>query len=284
MGCGGSKVEEEGIQAPLDHWMEKLDIETLDELFAGASKTIEQVEETRELVVDKRDELILSSGACSYMAPKIQHSFYGICWKLSADNKGKFIDCEIGLDVGEDVSLKLSGKNNSAEAVNAFNQFNDFMKGIAGLPEKMKEISDNVVQLSKDITENPSAILDQIKAAVTDDPFKAMAVIKKATANIDKVKKLVMITPKIVEELTLTMGFLMEIPAFLKDLDKLKVVDEIGAKANKHKYVKSHDITWHLMEDKKERFGTKPQHGVKYCEERKDAKKVMKEKIKNKKK
>ena len=93
MGCGGSKVEEEGgVQAVIDHFMEMLEIEKLDEIFENASKISEAVEDIRTLVIDNKDDLIASSGSCSYIEPKIQQSFYGVCWKLSADNKGKFID------------------------------------------------------------------------------------------------------------------------------------------------------------------------------------------------
>ena len=283
MGCGGSKVEEEGgVQAVIDHFMEKLEIEKLDEIFENASKISEAVEDIRTLVIDNKDDLIASSGACSYIEPKIQQSFYGVCWKLSADNKGKFIDAAIEWD-SENNSLTVTGQNNSAEAVNAFNQFNDFVKGVIGLPEKMKEISDQVQELSKNISEDPQSILDQVKEAVTDDPIKLAAVLKKTHSNIAKVKNLVMVTPKIAEELTVVLGFLKDIPAFLKDLDKIKQIDEVGEKANKHKYVQAHEITFYLMEDTKLRFGTKPQQGLKYWDERKHKKKEQKEKIKSRK-
>jgi hypothetical protein len=282
MGCGGSKIEEEGIQAPLDHLMEKLEIEKLDEIFDNASKITEAVEEIRNLVIDNKDELIATSGACSYIDPKIQHSFYGICWKLSADNKGKFIDAGIEWD-SENNSLALTGPNNSAEALNAFNQFNDFVKGVITLPEKMKEIADQVQELHKNISEDPQGILDQVKEAVTDNPFKLAGVLKKTHSNISKIKNVVSVTPKLAEELTIILDFLKDIPAFLKDLDKIKQIDVIGEKANKQKYVQAHEITWYLMEDTKLRFGTKPQQGLKFWDERRHNKKEKKEKIKNQK-
>jgi hypothetical protein len=266
----------------LDHFMEKLEIEKLDEIFENASKITEAVEDIRTIVIDNKDDLIASSGACSYTEPKIQHSFYGICWKLSADNNGKFIDAGIEWD-SENNCLTVTGQNNSAEAVNAFNLFNDFVKGVISLPGKMKEISEQVQELSKNVSEDPQSILDQVKEAVTDDPFKLAAVLKKTHANIAKVKNLAIITPKIAEELTVILDFLKDIPMFFKDLDKIKQIDLVGEKANKHKFVQAHDITWNLMEDTKLRFGTKSQQGLKYWDERKHKKKEQKEKIKSRK-
>jgi hypothetical protein len=282
MGCGSSREKEEtGIAAVLDSNMEKLNIEKLDSIFENAGQIIEKVEGLRSLIVDDKDELIIGSGACSYLEPKLNDAFYGICWKLSADNKGKFLDAGLDFDI-ENTCLIVTGTNNSEEATKAFDQFNAFIKGVIGLSSEMMELSETVQQLSKDITENPQGIIEEVKNTDTSNPFELASTVKNAYSNIDNVRKVVVVIPALSVELASTLAFLKEIPVILSDSTKLSKIDEVGKKACQHKYTEANVITWQLMEDPKMRFGTKPQDGIKNWEDKRKNKQETKKKLKKK--
>ena len=281
MGCGGSKDKEEGVHAHLSHWMTNLGMEKLDETFAEASKVIEQVEEMRVTIVDARDDLMINSGACSYADPQIDHAFFGIAYKLSADNKGKFLDCGIKFDI-EAMTLTLDGPNNSADAVKALENFKDYFKGIVALPDKVKELSEKMQDLAKKIVEDPSAMLEEVSETFKDNMLQIPGKIFAAKSNIDLVRKAVTCSVKLAAELTKNLAFMKEVAGLLKNLEKITKIDVIGANANKHKYVKAYEITWNLMEDVKLRFGKKAEEGLKRWDERKNNKAAAKEKTKQK--
>jgi hypothetical protein len=281
MGCGGSKDKEEGVHAHLSHWMTNLGMEKLDETFAEAAKVIEQVEELRVTIVDAKDDLMINSGACSYLDPQIDHAFFGIAYKLSADNKGKFLDCGIDLDL-EAMTMTLKGTNNSADALKAFDNFKEYFTGIKALPDKVKELSEKMTDLSKKLVEDPAAMIEEVSETFKDNMFQIPGKVMALKNNINLVRLAVTCSVKLAAELTKNMAFLKDVATLLKDLEKITKIDTIGANANKHKYVKAYEITWNLMEDPKQRFGKKAEEGVKRWDDRKNNKAAAKEKTKQK--
>ena len=281
MGCGGSKDKEEGVHAHLSHWMTNLGMEKLDANFAEASKVIEQVEELRVTIVDAKDDLIINSGACSYIDPQIDHAFFGIAYKLSADNKGKFMDCGFNFDL-EAMTLTLTGANNSADALKAFENLNDYFKGIGTLAEKVKVLAEKMVDLAKKIVEDPTAMLEEVSETFKGNMLQIPGKIFATKSNIDLVRKAVTCSVKISEELVKNLAFMKDIPQLLKNVEKLAKIDVIGANANKQKFVKAYEITWNLMEDPKQKFGKKAEEGVKKWDDRKNNKAAAKEKTKEK--
>jgi hypothetical protein len=81
MGCGGSRTKLEGVDMPLDHWMEPTGIEELDKDFKEASDVIAQLESVRVKSVDDFDEVVIVTGATAYKNPDFEKcllSFFAI--------------------------------------------------------------------------------------------------------------------------------------------------------------------------------------------------------------
>jgi len=274
MGCGGSKDGLEAPQAPLNHFMVGLGIEKLDSLFADASKVIEEIEALRVVIVDNRDNLIISTGACSFVDPKISQCILGLLWKLSADNKGKFIDAGFDFDTNS-LCLKATSANNSSDAVKAIDELNVYLPGLAAIPEKLNELAEKIGEFCKNSFDDPTAIFDELSKTFSDNPLRIPGKLMDCKKNIVLVKNAVQTANKCREELTNTLAFFKDIKNLIS-ADKLVSIDEIGSKAHKAKHTKPYEICWNYMTDVKERFGKKAEEGVKKWDGMKLKKKSVK--------
>jgi hypothetical protein len=279
MGCGGSKDGLEAPQAPLNHFMVGLGMEKLDGLFAEASKVIEEIEELRVVIVDKKDDLVISTGACSFSDPKISHCILGLLWKLSADNSGKFLDAGFDFDASS-LSIKLTGSKNSSDAVKAIDEVNAYVSGLRAIPEKLSQLADKISEFCKNSFEDPTAIFDELSKSLSGNPFKIPGKLMDCKKNIVLVKNAVATANKLREELTNTLSFFKDIKNLIS-ADKLVSIDEIGSKANKAKHTKPYEICWNYMTDVKERFGKKAEEGVKKWDGMKLKKKSVKQSFKS---
>jgi hypothetical protein len=69
MGCGGSRTKLEGVDQPLDSWMEPVGCAETDKKFKEVSELIADLEAVRANCVDEFDELVVLSGATAYKQP-----------------------------------------------------------------------------------------------------------------------------------------------------------------------------------------------------------------------
>jgi hypothetical protein len=275
MGCGGSRHGLEAPHAPLNHLMIGLGIEKLDNLFAEASKIIEEIEELRVVIIDNRDNLIISSGACSYVDPKIYQCVLGLMWKLSADNSGKFIDAGFGVDENT-MGLKATGANNSSDAVKAINDLNTYISGLGAIPEKLAELIKKIGEFSKNSFDDPTAIFDELSKSFSDSPLRIPGKILDCKKNIVLVKNALTTANQCQEELTSSLSFNKSFKK-LMSAESIMSIDEIGLKAHKAKHTKTYEICWNYMTDVKERFGMKAEEGIKKWDGMKLKKKSVKQ-------
>jgi hypothetical protein len=267
MGCGGSRVEETGVHAPLDHWMAKIGIEEVDQAFSEASETIKSAEEMREIIVDRRDHLIVDSGACTYKEPSLKSCFYGVCWKLSADNEGKFIDA--GFMPAPDLKgFVLEGKKNSSEAMKAYKEFNEYIIGLIEIEEKMTNLKTKGEQLGKTMIDKKEEMLTKVNEKFSSDPLVAPKKVKDLAGNITRVNTAVSTIAKLSEEYSNSIVFLKEMGGILKQPEEISKIDEVGKKAVENKHVRAYSICFHSISDTNQREGKKPEDGYNMWSER----------------
>jgi hypothetical protein len=260
MGCGGSREKETGVHAPLDHWMAVIGIEDVDQIFKDASETIKAAEDLREMVVDNMDKLILHSGACAYKEPTLKDCFMGICWKLSADNGGKFLDA--GFSLGPDMkSLTLEGKKNSAEVLKAYHEFNSYISGMMELEEKITNIKTKGDELMQSMKEKGGELTEKVTDQFKSDIFTLPGKLKDIGGNLNRVTTAATCIAKLLEEFTKRISFLKELAAFFTQTEELTKIDQIGKKAFESKHVKAHEICWQNITDPKLKEGKKPDDG-----------------------
>lgn len=176
MGCGGSKVQLEGVDCPLDYWIEPLDIPEIDSKTAPASDAIKDLEDMREKIVDKRDEIFVSTGAIAHRNPNIYKAGMCLLWKLSADNAGQINDAGI---VYEQKSMAANGKKNSPEAVAAAKAFFEYCGVVSAINHKEEEgtssqsrfeaIADKVKKISEEAKASYEEVVKKINEKVSGE-------------------------------------------------------------------------------------------------------------------
>jgi|LauGreDrversion4_2_1035121.scaffolds.fasta_scaffold112220_2 hypothetical protein len=267
MGCGGSRVEETGVHAPLDHWMATIGVEEVDQFFSEASETIKSAEDVREIIVDRRDYLIVDSGACTYKEPTLKECFFGVCWKLSADNGGKFLDA--GFKPAPDLKgLVLEGKKNSSEAMKAYKDFNDYINGLIEIEGKMTTLKTNGEKLGQTLKDKKEEMLTKVNEKFSSDPLVIPKKTKDLTGNISRVTTAVETIGKLSEEYAKSIAFLKEIGGILNQPEEISKIDEIGKKAVENKHVRAYAIVFHNITDANLREGKKPEDGYNFWSER----------------
>jgi hypothetical protein len=259
MGCGGSREKEVGVNASLNHRMEHIGIDSIDRVFQNASPVIRELEELREIIIDRRDDVIIATGASSYTEPSIYRCMISLLWKLSADNDGDISKAE--MEVIEDPPyLACRGKKNSAEGTNAAKLLIRYCNDLMTLPEKMNSLNEKMQRLGEEVLDQAGQYGEAVQEAGKTQPFKLAQMVSKLSKNIANVKAATTVCPEIAKELSSTIMQSKDIGNLLKDTEKLNEISEIGKKANKDRKVHAYDISWHYL-PQGEKYGSGPMDG-----------------------
>lgn len=171
MGCGGSKEKLEGIDRPLEHWMESTNMPDVDEKFYPLQKCIKEMEEIRDLIVDKRDEMYETSGACSYRTPNVYKAGQSVLWKLSTDNGGEI--AKAGIDtINDSPYIVVHGSNNTPQGSKAANVFIEYCAGISNMPSRLANICENLKEFADKALANQESTLQKIKSKLSNNPMQ----------------------------------------------------------------------------------------------------------------
>jgi hypothetical protein len=87
MGCGTPSIQEKLIDKPYIEKYAHFKIHSLDEKFIPLENLGLEIERFRILIQDKKDELLLRTGACELKSPGLFKIFLSGLWKISADFK-----------------------------------------------------------------------------------------------------------------------------------------------------------------------------------------------------
>lgn len=170
MGCGGSKEKLEGVDKPLEHWMERINMVDVDDKFRPLEASIKEMEEIRETIVDKRDEMYETSGACAYKNPNVYKAGTSVLWKLSTDNSGEI--ARAGIDTMSDPPYIVISGNNSVEGNKAANIFINYCAGIKNMPSQLSNIFDKLKELADKALANQESTLQKIKSKLSNNPMQ----------------------------------------------------------------------------------------------------------------
>lgn len=281
MGCGGSRVVESGVNAPLNSHMEKVGIESIDDTFNTAGETIRVLEEIRDVLIDNKDNIYISTGACCDANPDFIKSFKYFLWKLSAENEGDFKKAELDLDPHNAPYLKLSGSAVSKESVQASNEIAEFIKGLVEIKPRLEDNVEKIKSIGTEIAENSPNFLDQIKDKLKDDFLNLPGTIKKLNRNQEKVKHAVEVAPLLMEEVSDTISKLGRLVELTSNVDEITKVNEVGKNAVKNKQKTAVEIVYHNL-PVAERYGKSPNEGFQFYRKRKLNKAKSKEENKKK--
>ena len=183
MGCGGSKDLLPGAEKPLDHWMEPLELASIDGNFQRASGVISQIEEKRRLIVDTLEKVYEQSGAIAYKNRDLGKALKCIIWKLSVDNDGKISD--IGLNKE---THTFEGAKNSAEGNEAGNALVAYCKSLVEVikPEELTNILTEIQGIVTDFGTNMPTYATEIQGAMGGNPFAGLKKISNLKNNVSK--------------------------------------------------------------------------------------------------
>ncbi len=273
MGCGGSKTSDEEDQNKISCTMEKTGVASVDEAFCAAEPALSTLEHLRGEIMDNGDDLIINTGACCHKNPTMDKAVNYLLWKLSADNKGKFFDCGISV---EEHKLVLSGSNNTQEAKDAVDAFNKFGPPLLELPEKLQEACSAMNEMKEKIMGDKDKYMEDVQSFIKGNPFKATSALGNFKKNCDNLLKACKIATTLQDKLKENINAVTETAQMVKDVEKIKKVDEVGEKAFKNKWCKPCDIVFNDIEPDC-KYGKKAEDGYKlWCSKKDDKAKKKK--------
>ena len=263
MGCGGSREKETGLHAPMEHTMTNIGIEDIDQFFKDASDLIKTAEEMRELIVDNMDKLVVSSGACAYKDPLLRDCTMGICWKISADNQGKFVEGAFKVDSNFKVSME--GKNNSPEVSKACQELNTYFTELLEAEEKVTMLSAKGEDLLKNIKEKGGEMTGKVNEHFRSEILSLPKKLRDIAKNVSLVTTACTNISKLSTFFVNNIAFIKELSSILNDAEK---IDAVGKKAYESKKVKAYEIVWNQIKETSKREGKKPEDGLHFWNER----------------
>ena len=251
MGCGSSKDKLEGAEKPLDHWMEKIEIESLDNNFEKAGKIIETIEEKRKFIVDEINDIFGHSGAIAFKQRCLTKAFRCVVWKLGVDNDGKV--SEIGFNLETHV---FEGKKNSQSGNEAGNRLITYLKRVTD-EMKVEDLSNclnDVESIANDFSSNFDNYCKEVTEKFTSSPFTALKKVSVLKNNMSKITKAISVLKDLIERLKNLVGSAPQILSMLNPENMLKESDHVE-KAYRHKFKHAVEIAWNLIEKSEERQG-----------------------------
>ena len=219
MGCGGSKTEVlEGCENPLNHKMEKIEIDTIDSLFERCSGVIVQVEEKRKFLVDEMIDNLYHTGAFAYKLGNPKQGLECAIWRLGVDNKGNV--AEIGLNLENQT---FEGSNNSQKGNDAANNMVGYVKCLVTnwKSDDLTAITDGLSGVVNELTENMEKFAGDISEKYSSSPFKVVSAIKNLKTNLSNSKAALSCLKELAERLREITLLAPEIMAMCT-IDKLK--------------------------------------------------------------
>jgi hypothetical protein len=159
MGCGGSRTKLEGIDLPLDHWMEPTGVEEFDKNFKEASEIIVHLEVARAKCIDEFDHVVVATGACAHKQPDLEKCLVSFFVNAELDQAEFMKDLELSHEIPYFVhKAKLSAKT-----LKIHDQIVKFMKALketedcwnSSRSDRLKELAQFAVfvELEKQIQE-----------------------------------------------------------------------------------------------------------------------------------
>jgi hypothetical protein len=159
MGCGACRIineKDEKRNTPLDwnllkipddqNFMEISEIGLLNSYYKNAEIIIEVVEDFREIVFDKLDELIFKTGACVFSKPDIATCLKCVLWKISADNYGSINNSNI-LFLEDEPFIKIKDGEIKDDTKEIFNSLLEYISNLFSLKIKIKNVDLKIPEL-----------------------------------------------------------------------------------------------------------------------------------------
>lgn len=263
MGCGGSKDKLNGAEKPLDHWMEPLDMKSIDENFKRASGVISTIEEKRRAIVDDLDNVYESTGTIAFKTRDLGKALKCVVWKLAVDNDGKV--AEIGFNADNHT---FGGAKNSSVGNEAGNGLIEYCKNLVEIwkPEDLTTILGEIEAIVKDLTSNMDSYAKEIQEKSTSNPFDGLKKISKLKNNIVKCTAAVECLKDLFNRLK---TLAQSAPQVLAALNPAAMLNEAAhvEKAHKLKLKDAVQISWNVIEPA-ERHGKTWNECVKEAEEK----------------
>lgn len=263
MGCGGSKDKLTGAEKPLDHWMEPLEMGSMDEKFQRASVIISTIEEKRRAIVDDLEQVYHSTGAIAFKSRDLGKALKCLVWKLGVDNDGKVT--EIGFNTENHT---FGGKKNSSEGDQAGNKLVEYCKNLVEnlKVEDITNLLNDIEALVKDFTDNMGQYSKEILEKCSSNPFDGIKKISKLKNNISNCLAAVVCLKDIVGKLNMLALSAPKVLAALNPEAMLKEAAHVE-KARKQRLTDAVQIAWNII-DPKERHGKTWNESVKEAEEK----------------
>jgi len=275
MGCGASKDKLSQVEKPLEHWVEPLEMQGLDETFSSASNLIKTIEEKRSAIVDELESVYAKSGAIAFKKRDLNKALRCTIWKLGVDNGGK-VD-EIGINVE---SQLFERSNNSEEGNIAGNSLIYYCKNLLEnwKIEDLTSILNELEEINKNLSENHERYMNIITENCKENPFDGFKKNSKIKGNRNKCENAISCLKQVIEILK---NLALSAPDVLASLNPERIVKESihVEKAFNKKLNNPVEIAWNLIENPKERNGKKWDDCLKDHEDKLKLKKALLDKL-----
>lgn len=260
MGCSASREKLEGTDLPLDYQMEHTGVDTIDEMFNKSIEIIKTLEGIREIVIDKKENLFLLTGACCHTKPDLFQCLRGFIWRLSTEHEGDLTKAKVDI-LEEEPFIKLDATYNTEVILNIRANLVEYMKEVNELLPQTQAMKSQLEDIGQEVMEASSKFLQLIGDAYNKQILAVPGVVKKAQRNKERVLKAMEIAVRIVEEIENSKEQFKIFFVLNQNQDDIAKINTVGANSHKFKYKKtSIDIVWNNL-PQIEKLGNSPKEG-----------------------
>jgi hypothetical protein len=241
MGCGNSfdllntiSTSTNIIQFPLNKNISFLTFQTEDEV-SKLKLFCQSVEEVRHAIIDEKDNISLSTGACSYKKNQtnIEKCIKSISWKLSSEVLGKLSTSDFNF-LNESSLFTISNESKfSKDSRQAVTSIYNYIVRVEKLKERLLELN-NQKMFANNIIIN----LQKVFNINNNIPFKK---------NCDNVNKSIEVLNKLEMEREKTIIENRNGINYLINESNYEEINRIGFTSSKKKIKIPHYITWNFI-------------------------------------
>lgn len=254
MGCSNIRPYEEGVEIPLEPRMEDVEINSINNMCSSVVSVLQDVEDIRSKVVDKRYEIYVLTGACSFIYPDMYVAIKCLYWRVATDTKGNIQNADI-LVYDEAPYFEIRGAV-SAETLSACNLLIEYVNIIQELGPRVQKVKEKKNELAAiAFSHELEDYNNKIRNAFVDLPFKIPGLVAKFHKNIERIKLTHVMIGDIERELENTIADSKRGMKLIENEEEVTKINEIGIEANEKNMRDGFMISWPLV-DERERFET----------------------------
>lgn len=247
MGCTSLREKDfEPIDKVLDSKMFDLpkNYEELNNIFKEGREIIKELEKYRNILIDKREEIIFETGACTITSPTLETALKCFFWNLAKESSGNVLSYQLYFNEGQDPYFSIS--NGSQNDTKISELINDYIKEIFSFEPTIQNAKEKYEKFMKDFDENYEKYKKELSSEnPEEDPSKSrIMVVFNHNASLLKFIQRNKIVEKLYSVFQEDLSFIKKIGDLLGDNAYIDQVNKVGCEGKKNNYKDQYQLSY----------------------------------------